>query len=83
MIKPEKKDNMPTEEATKSRIDNIKPAMDHLALDIADLIMDEKPVPMEMSLSLQALALYRLDDGGLAVFMDDDDDDDDDEEEDD
>ena len=62
---------MPTKVATETRIDNIKPAMDHLALDIADLIMEDKEVPMEMSLSLQALALYRLDDGGLAVFMDD------------
>lgn len=70
---------MPTEEATKSRINNIKPAMDHLALDIADLIMEDEKVPMEMSLALQALALYNLDDGGLAVFMDDDDDEDEDE----
>jgi hypothetical protein len=68
---------MPTEEATKSRIDNIKPAMDHLALDIADLIMEGGEVPMNLSLALQALALYRLDDGGLAVFMDDDEDDED------
>lgn len=69
---------MPTEEATKSRINNIKPAMDHLALDIADIIMEEGDVPMQMSLALQALALYSLDDGGLAVFMDDDDEEDDD-----
>ena len=71
---------MPTEEATKSRIDNIKPAMDHLALDIADMIMEDELVPMEKSLALQALALYNLDDAGIAVVIDEDDDDDDEEE---
>ncbi len=72
---------MPTKVATESRIDNIKPAMDNLALDIADLIVKGEEVPMEMSLSLQALALYNLDDAGLAVVLDEDEDEDEEEEE--
>ena len=58
-------------------IDNVKPAMDHLAKIIADAAMNGEKVPMDSALCLQALALYRLDDGGLAVFIDDGEDDDD------